>query len=373
MDNSITVDAFVLGYKRTENLEKVIRGIRRQSFIRDIYIFHNAPSDRKIEGVYNIFSERNFGCFARHVFALMTDSDYNLFIDDDIELMVDFSERFCRALSENPQSVCGILGRDISEKKRKYSEGYSRYFSLYPRYVDVVLGFIHCCSNELLLNTVEFVRNYTGKIRGLSFGEFIMDDLILNLSAQNRFKVPSIVVSSKRTEFDFLSSDCSQCGKSDHFSTRDILIEEFMRLGWSSLVKDNFSDFNDKNAEIYSDIENNIKKISDSVINKEIFSDDKIFEEVYESISFLLKYNYASLLLEKKEVYRAEKIFHKILEDFDYFEPSEILALSYFKLGEISRYRGNNKNSLMHYKKCLNIMPNHKNAEMMIKALSENS
>lgn len=75
----MTVDAVVLSWKRTFNLDAIVKSLREQRIVRDIYIWHNLPSRTEVEGAVNVYNDRNFDTLVRHVFALSLDSDYVLF------------------------------------------------------------------------------------------------------------------------------------------------------------------------------------------------------------------------------------------------------------------------------------------------------
>ena len=68
-DREERIVAIVLSWKRLKNIPLVVWGLKKQSYIDDIIIFHNHPSWLKMPGCINIFSDLNLGCIIRHQIA----------------------------------------------------------------------------------------------------------------------------------------------------------------------------------------------------------------------------------------------------------------------------------------------------------------
>jgi glycosyltransferase involved in cell wall biosynthesis len=217
----ISVDAFLLSYKREENLETIIRGVKRQSFIRDIYVLHNFPSKVKLEGVINIVSAKNFGCIFRHSIALLSDADYVLFVDDDIELTVDFSMRFMEAIKRSPRAVIGLFGKNIKREdlENPYSKGKNVMPSKDHQFVDIVKGRVHLCARRELYRLFKFISD--NKIVPQA-GE---DDVLLNLATVER----SVLLPVEEGEYRNINSDDRNALylSAGHSEGRDRLISEF--------------------------------------------------------------------------------------------------------------------------------------------------
>jgi len=220
----ITVDVFLLSYKREENLETIIRGVKRQSFIRDIYLLHNFPSKIKQEGVINIISDKNFGCIFRHNIALLSDADYVLFVDDDIELKADFSMRFMEAIENSPRAVIGLFGKNIKKEDTEspYSKGKNVIPSKAHQFVDIVKGRVHLCARRELYRLFKFISD--NKIVPKA-GE---DDVLLNLSTVER----SVLLPVEEGEYKNIKSDDRNALylSAGHYEGRDRLISEFFLL-----------------------------------------------------------------------------------------------------------------------------------------------
>jgi glycosyltransferase involved in cell wall biosynthesis len=95
--------AIVLSYNRPLNMPLVIQGLESQSFIDDIIIIHNSPESPQFPKHKNIVSDINLGCAIRHSIAsLLSGYDYFVFIDDDLYLNRDLSDKIKLSVS-----MCG--------------------------------------------------------------------------------------------------------------------------------------------------------------------------------------------------------------------------------------------------------------------------
>ncbi len=71
----IKLNAMILSWKRCYNLDQIVGSLKEQGIFEDVYIWNNSPSQEKIAGAVNIFSEKNFDTYIRPIFALALDSD----------------------------------------------------------------------------------------------------------------------------------------------------------------------------------------------------------------------------------------------------------------------------------------------------------
>jgi len=369
-NNEIKVDAFILGYKRDKNIPKVVRGLRKQSFVKDIYVFHNFPSKLKIKNVINIYSDKNFGCIARHGLAILSDSEYALFVDDDLELKTDFSMRFIKAIKKNPYSIIGLFGVNISQQENmkniyRNGEHYKNYS--FQRYVDIIKGRVHLTHKQNILNSFNFIINNKLKIDGLRKNDFIMDDLILNLATQIRTKHPSILIPCKESEMRELSAEHGAETLKNHYRNRSLLTKKFLNIGWiprankGLFLKDNIVNGGKKFLldEIKRSIElKNLQHIKFCMRN--IMMND---------IPLLYLYNYAGLLIENDKKLQSKKWYYFIIKE-DSSKSRKLAGLSYFHLGKMQLDEGKNKLALSLLKKCLVLIPSHKEAKKYKNKLS---
>lgn len=222
----MSVDAFILSYKRPQNIDKVIAGIKLQSCIRNIYVFHNHPSSLKIPGVINIFSERNFGCIARYALALLSDCKFALFVDDDIALISDFSSRFKQLIRRKDFSVAGVFCRILSDLKTDqsiYQRSKTMHFNKDFIPVDIVTGRIHICRREYIYNI--FSHSIYRKFP-------LSDDLVLNLSIQIATGYPSLAIPATKNEIKILEQNNSVHSRKKHYQERSDIVNYFIKIGW---------------------------------------------------------------------------------------------------------------------------------------------
>ena len=219
--------AVVLSWKRPENLPQVVEGLRRQSYIDDIMIFHNHPSDRRIDGCINIVSDHNFGCAVRHQLATLLDYDCFVFTDDDLMLTQDLASRLMPVIEALGQrSVIGLFGHmlDCADPRAAYSNGKTiTTDEVIP--VDVVKGRFHILSRATLqaisgpgLNTPALLAE---------------DDIRVNVAVQWAFDEPSYLVPAKGVKD--LPAPHARWRRSQHFAARDRAVHDGLQLGWRPL------------------------------------------------------------------------------------------------------------------------------------------
>ncbi|MBW2998405.1 hypothetical protein KY321_02595, partial [Candidatus Woesearchaeota archaeon] len=213
------------------NLNKVISGIKKQSFVNDIYVFHNHPSKKKIKGAINIFSDENFGCISRHAIANLAKTKYVLFVDDDFFFEKDLSNYFIKAIKMSPNSIIGLFGTNVnkSDKNNLYTPT-SKYMRKRGfRYFDIIVGRVHLCKKEHLINSFEFMNKHNIYTKE--------DDILLNLSTQLKTKVPSLGIPFRKDFYSNLNEDHALWKRPNHMSDRSKLINIFLNKGWKSRVK----------------------------------------------------------------------------------------------------------------------------------------
>lgn len=376
--NNFTCDAFILAYKREENLPAVLEGIRRQSFVKDIYVVHNWPSVKRVDGVINIFSEKNFGCIGRHAIAQLAEAPYVLFVDDDLELKTDFSSRFIAAAKSEPGALIGMFGCDIDPAvppEKLYASGGEYSPSLFQRYVDVVKGRVHMCRKEHLLNSFQFIFAHRGKIDGLRKDDFIMDDLILNLSTQLKTQTPGILipVDIGKGEYVNLKEDYGASFMPDHHLLRSHLVRKFLELGWQPLAGcGRFLKKNIVNGGTLFKDEGLIRDIRKCLEKADITGADNAFLQLNDKTRLprILRYQLAGLYREKPDYSKAEQIYLELLEGQTQSPgDNELKALSAFHLGVIDLNRDNTRNAARYFRQCIELMPQHRLASQYLQKL----
>lgn len=221
------VAAIVLSWKRPLNIPLVVRGLKRQTFIDDILVWHNHPSRFWCPGVSNFFSPKNFGCVIRHdLAAILPDYDYFVFCDDDLYLTQDASEAMNRAIDDyGPTSVIGIFGKDMNMNTpdQPYSAGQERIAGNDTLKTDIVKGRFHIVSRENIKALFEEHRS----------GDFneTEDDLRLNIFVQLRHQRPGILVPVYRKYKD-LPQQHAVFSRKNHFEKRDQVIKDAIEEGW---------------------------------------------------------------------------------------------------------------------------------------------
>ena len=187
------IDAVVLSWKRPDNLDKIIKSLKDQKVIDTIYVWHNYPSQKKVEGAINIYSEKNFDTYIRHIFAMALDSDYILFQDDDLILDGDNSDVILSYIRKYGKraAVMGPFGKKYSKKQGSV----------------VILGRMHIVKRAYLIYPILFEKEYKYK-RDKTIG----DDIFLNLSIQHFTQSKSIIMKELKTK-NLPESDCAKAIK----------------------------------------------------------------------------------------------------------------------------------------------------------------
>ncbi|MEM9305278.1 MAG: glycosyltransferase family A protein [Pseudomonadota bacterium] len=219
--------AIVLSWKRTENLPYVIRGLRRQSYVDDIMIFHNHPSDRRMDGCINVFSDHNFGCAVRHQLALLLDYDYFVFIDDDLMLSRDLAPWLVPQRDKHGERrILGLVGHtlNLANQTAPYSSG-SSSVSKTPRAVDLVKGRFHMLSR----GAIQAICDAGLHTRAL----LAEDDIRANVAVQMAFGEPGLLVPAVGVRY--LPEPHGRWHRSNHLDDRDQAVQEAMELGWRPL------------------------------------------------------------------------------------------------------------------------------------------
>jgi hypothetical protein len=235
-EHSIT--AIILNWRRYRNLPQIVSRLKRSETSLGIWIWNN-QRDRRIRpvGIFDgcriVNSSHNYLCPARHAFAMLCDSKYLLFVDDDIlpekslpSVLLDISRRY-------RFSVIGVAGVRVNEHRPYTNPIHKCHSELYEiesvTRVDYVKG-------RMMFVAREHMRHLWHYEHKLSEAEFREDDIALNLSIQMVTGLPSYVLPGRLFQ-NLAGYDCGLHADWQSFSEkRDRTIDAFKRLGWRSLV-----------------------------------------------------------------------------------------------------------------------------------------
>lgn len=224
--------AIVLSHDRPQNIPHVVGGLKKQSCIDDIVIIHNYPSNIRIEGCYNIFSDINFGCMIRHQIAFMfNDYDYFVFSDDDIMLRCDISDSITKSICQfGKECVLGLFGVRVNLKNREkaYSTGRNIVSNNSdPLAVDIVKGRFHILSKEAIFALASSNLN-TKLLRE-------EDDIRASVGVQKAFGKPGYLIPVKRSVQNLFQTGGLR-DRPFHLQNRDQAVCDAFDLGWSSKI-----------------------------------------------------------------------------------------------------------------------------------------
>lgn len=365
----LNIDAIVLSYRRAKLLDRVISGLKKQCMIRNIHVFHNAPSSREIAGVNNIFSGRNFGCLARHALSLLIDADYILFVDDDTELLVDFSERFLSGIKQAPNSILGLFGVNVYTDecgKALYRSDLGFLSSNFFRYVDITVGRVLLCKRNWFphLFTIPFYINYP-----------LSEDVMLNLSVQMALSAPSAIIPSWPFEHLLLSREHAVSSRSTHSAERTEIIRRFIAKGWTSFLQNRvYRNHNHFHEEKDNSVQLEMSRIQTLIAAGDIAAvqEQKICAAIINIVDYApsalrLLYSLGSLYLENNMKAEAEAIYRNIISEYGHADP-KLSGLAHFKLAlTLIEQKGLNDKAAFHLEECLRHYPEHIKARQMLK------
>ena len=220
-----SVVAIVLSWKRERNLPRVVRGLRRQSFVDTVVVVHNQPSRMRVPDCINLYCGANLGCGIRHLVAHdLVGWDAYLFIDDDLALEEDVASVLIPAFrSRGQESAIGFFGQVLNTEAphRAYSTGYGgRCGTLLP--VDVVKGRFHVLSRQ----SVERLNAGSKSTPALEEE----DDIRVSLALQKATGQPSYLVPAP--SMSELAEPKARWRRSGHLDVRDRAVSDAKVMGW---------------------------------------------------------------------------------------------------------------------------------------------
>ena len=106
------VTAILLNYNRPENIATIVEALESQSEKVNVTVINNAKDPFASQSVHVPW---NAGCYIRIPFALYADTDWVLFLDDDLKPTDgDFIRDAVATASQRPDAVTGAYGRHLS-------------------------------------------------------------------------------------------------------------------------------------------------------------------------------------------------------------------------------------------------------------------
>jgi hypothetical protein len=157
MNNTITITAVLLNWKRPENIVKTIKSIRDQSIPIKICLWNNNPDDRTRHDVdIQIDSPNNFKCYPRWMMASLIETDYIFTLDDDLMLndnnvikdILDFYE----SINTNDKLILGYTGVILNQDKDYWESEHITEPKNIDIKVDIVKGRFMFMSKNLIKN-----------------------------------------------------------------------------------------------------------------------------------------------------------------------------------------------------------------------------
>ena len=223
----IEVTVLVPNWKRPENFEKIIEGIEKSTVKSKMLIWDN--SERMEFVPYKeeriICSSHNYQSQVKNVAALLVDTPFILFQDDDLQLHPRAIERMLECCKKNPGSVV-CLKYGVLDEKGNYV---ASKFSSLTKPIDFTVGRVMMMQTSLV--GAAFNPNYA-KI--IEIGE---EDLVLGLAVQMFTGKPSVVMSCHDCKPVELPSPHGRCSRKYHYANRTKTVEMFRQLGWESKIQ----------------------------------------------------------------------------------------------------------------------------------------
>lgn len=226
---TMTLAAIILHFwlERSSYIRRIVKDLKKNSVVPDKIIIFNNNKDIVLlepngdEIVIN--SNYNFHCLIRHAIGLVAETDYCLFLDDDLTLKPDAIGYLFNQYKNFPGSILGFQGRTLGKSEQKpYTSGEYIREVVKPTKVDVVLGRIHFCETKKLVNS--FILN--NKIDLLING-VVEEDILLSLSNTILDDAQNFVLPSKM--IDFPEAGVGYHFLEEHYPRRDETCRRLLR------------------------------------------------------------------------------------------------------------------------------------------------
>ena len=170
----VIVSSVITYYRRPQNLEKVIQGIRSQSVGSELIVWDNSP-DEPIKdffgmGIYQYFyGGKNSYCLPKYSLIKNIETDYVFNTDDDLKINDKcLFEKFIEFSYRHPQAVIGWNGR-VFDKDINWDKAYS-----FPGH-----GWVDFDESEsILCDVINFGVSFfpTGLLKGLELNPYCDDE-----------------------------------------------------------------------------------------------------------------------------------------------------------------------------------------------------
>ena len=219
------ITTLLLSYKRVKNLDKIIGSIKNSSVKTELIIINNNPDiDLKIDNISTINMGDNYGCMARHAIALLSQTSHCLFFDDDLMLEKDTIKNLSNWSKKLPESIIGYFGINLNRKdknspyltgKKTFTEHIDK-----PKLVDIVLGRIHFCQKEKMVDSFKLLLQTPNIDR-------VEDDIFLSMSNNfNGFKNYVVPKIQNGGYINLPEGDVAISRQPGHINKRDFTIKQ---------------------------------------------------------------------------------------------------------------------------------------------------
>lgn len=169
MGRDDTTTAIILCYweERLGYIRTIIDTLRNNTVPpTNIVVFNNNPDLKSVsfDHAVTINAGENFYCFARHVVALLYNTKYYYFQDDDLVVEnVKLLEILAEVLCEHPEAVVSIQGRDIirnASGEIGFAKTEKRETNERILETDIAFGRLHMCAKAPILRMLNIRHQY---------------------------------------------------------------------------------------------------------------------------------------------------------------------------------------------------------------------
>lgn len=234
VNHPVDVTVICLTWDREQNIPMIIEGIQQSTIPAKIIFWDNgnnldwtpysADGIKRIDGV--IKSDMNYGSWIKNLPAILPDTEWTVFQDDDLMLHPKTIEYLLECCKRHPESLIS-LKYGVLDKDRNYI---GSNYGIKEMPIDFSVGRVMIVRTELIGAV------FNPKFREAH--EYHEEDLALGLAIQMVTKEPSYVISiypCKPT--DLPENRHGNWGRPWHKANRTKTIQAFEEIGWRSMIK----------------------------------------------------------------------------------------------------------------------------------------